>query len=41
MKYFDYLNLNELINSVEQWFDNETFYSSPRRVEIGFRYDFN
>ncbi len=34
-------NTDELINSVEQWFDNETFYSSPRRVEIGFRYDFN
>ncbi len=33
-------NTDELINTVEEWFDNETFYSNPRRVEIGFRYEF-
>ena len=34
-------NTDQLINTIEDWFDNETFYSSPRRIEIGFRYDFN
>jgi len=33
-------NTDELINTVQDWFDNETFYSNPRRVEIGFRYEF-
>ena len=28
-------NTNEYINTVEEWFNNETFYSSPRRIEIG------
>ncbi|MAJ43273.1 MAG: hypothetical protein CMF96_00825 [Candidatus Marinimicrobia bacterium] len=28
-------NTSEYINSVEEWFNNETFYSSPRRIEIG------
>ena len=34
-------NTNQIINSIDDWFNNETFYSSPRRLEIGFRYDFN
>ena len=34
-------NTDQLINTIGDWFDNETFYSSPRRIEIGFRYDFN
>ena len=33
-------NTGEHINSIEDWFNNETFYSNPRRVEIGMRYDF-
>ena len=27
--------------TVDEWFQNETFYSSPRRIEIGFRIEFN
>tara|TARA_Y100000996_G_scaffold38749_1_gene26932 strand:+ start:1685 stop:4558 length:2874 start_codon:yes stop_codon:yes gene_type:complete len=34
-------NTSQIINSVYDWFNNETFYSSPRRLEIGFRYEFN
>ena len=34
-------NTDQLINTVRDWFENETYYSSPRRIEIGFRYDFN
>tara|TARA_B100001029_G_C14600754_1_gene203817 strand:- start:63 stop:503 length:441 start_codon:yes stop_codon:yes gene_type:complete len=30
----------EYINTVEEWFNNETYYSNPRRVEIGIKYDF-
>ena len=32
-------NTSQIINSVHDWFNNETFYSSPRRLEIGFRID--
>tara|TARA_Y100001970_G_scaffold47925_1_gene60661 strand:- start:7828 stop:10695 length:2868 start_codon:yes stop_codon:yes gene_type:complete len=32
-------NTSQIINSVYDWFNNETFYSSPRRLEIGFRID--
>ncbi len=34
-------NTSQIINSVYDWFNNETFYSSPRRLEIGFRYEFD
>ena len=33
-------NTDELINTVSDWFDNETFYSRPRKIELGFRYEF-
>ena len=33
-------NTGEYINSIDDWFTNETFYSNPRRVELGMRYDF-
>ncbi len=33
-------NTDELINTIEDYFNNETFYSSPRRIEIGFRIEF-
>ena len=33
-------NTDELINTIEDYFNNETFYSSPRRVEVGFRIEF-
>ena len=33
-------NTGEYINSIDDWFNNETFYSNPRRIEIGMRYDF-
>ena len=32
-------NTDEYINSVEEWFRNETFYSSPRRIEIGVNFE--
>ena len=34
-------NTEQIVNSVDEWFQNETFYSSPRRIEIGFRIEFN
>ena len=34
-------NTDQLINSIEEWFDDETYYSSPRRVEIGFSLELN
>ena len=34
-------NYDELINSINDWYDNETFYSSPRRIEIGCQIEFN
>jgi outer membrane receptor for ferrienterochelin and colicin len=33
-------NPSEAINSISDWFNNETFYSQPRRVELGINYDF-
>ena len=33
-------NTDESINTIDQWFENETFYSNPRRVEIGLNIDF-
>jgi outer membrane receptor for ferrienterochelin and colicin len=33
-------NVDEGINSVDEWFTNETFYSRPRRIEVGVTYDF-
>ncbi len=33
-------NTGEYVNSIRDWFNNETYYSEPRRVEIGVRYDF-
>jgi len=33
-------NPPEFINSLNQWFTNASFYSQPRRVEIGFTYSF-
>ena len=33
-------NTSEYYNTVEEWFNNETFYSNPRRIEIGVTYGF-
>ena len=33
-------NTDESINTIDQWFKNETFYSNPRRIEIGLNVDF-
>lgn len=33
-------NTPEFINSVDEWFTNETFYSRPRRIEFGVTYEF-
>ncbi|MBU0529213.1 hypothetical protein KKF86_05600, partial [bacterium] len=33
-------NNPEFINSVDEWFTNETFYSRPRRIEFGVTYEF-
>ena len=33
-------NTGEYINTIEEWFNNETYYSNPRRFEIGLKYDF-
>ena len=33
-------NTDESINTIDQWFNNETFYSNPRRIEIGLNIDF-
>ena len=33
-------NTDESINTIDQWFENETFYSNPRRIEIGLNIDF-
>jgi len=34
-------NTDQLINTIDDWFNNETFYSSPRRIELGCQIDFN
>jgi len=34
-------NTDQLINTIEEWFNDETYYSSPRRIEIGLRLEFN
>ena len=31
---------SEAINTIDDWFKNETYYSQPRRVEFGINYDF-
>jgi outer membrane receptor protein involved in Fe transport len=33
-------NTGEHVNTIQEWFDNETYYSNPRRIEIGVKYDF-
>ena len=33
-------NTGEPINSISKWFLNETFYSNPRRIELGLSYVF-
>jgi len=33
-------NTVEFINSIDEWFTNETFYSRPRRIEFGVTYEF-
>ena len=33
-------NTGEYVNSIENWYKNETYYSNPRRIEIGVKYDF-
>ncbi len=33
-------NTGEYVNSISDWFKNETFYSNPRRIEIGLTYVF-
>ena len=27
-------------DKIQEWFNNETYYSNPRRIEMGIRYDF-
>ncbi|MCF7885790.1 MAG: TonB-dependent receptor [Candidatus Marinimicrobia bacterium] len=34
------LNLAEVVNTVDEWFQNETYYEEPRRVEIGVKISF-
>ena len=34
------LNVDESVNTVEEWFRDETFYSEPRRIEIGLGLNF-
>ena len=31
------LNLSEVVNTVDEWFQNETYYDEPRRIEIGVK----
>lgn len=33
-------NPDEIINSLDDWFINPTFYSEPRRIEVGVTYTF-
>lgn len=33
-------NTPEFINTVDEWFNDETFYSRPRRIELGVTYEF-
>ena len=33
-------NTVEFVNSIDEWFTNETFYSRPRRIEFGVTYEF-
>ena len=33
-------NTGEPVNSISKWFLNETFYSNPRRIELGLSYVF-
>ncbi len=33
-------NTGEAVNTIESWFNNETFYSMPRRIEFGVTYAF-
>tara|TARA_B100000902_G_scaffold78968_1_gene83687 strand:- start:2498 stop:5290 length:2793 start_codon:yes stop_codon:yes gene_type:complete len=33
-------NTGEPVNTITDWFQNETFYSNPRRIEIGISYVF-
>ncbi len=33
-------NTAEAVNTIEDWFRNETFYSEPRRIEFGITYGF-
>ena len=33
-------NTGEPVNTIADWFQNETFYSNPRRIEIGLSYVF-
>ncbi|MFP4547218.1 MAG: TonB-dependent receptor [Fidelibacterota bacterium] len=34
------LELLELVNTVEEWFNNETYYREPRRIEVGVTISF-
>ena len=36
LKIAESQNTDEVINTLHDWFNNETFYSNPRRIEIGF-----
>ena len=33
-------NTGQYVNTIQSWFNNETYFSNPRRIEIGFKYDF-
>jgi len=33
-------NTDEAVNTIHSWFNNETFYSMPRRIEFGVTYGF-
>ena len=34
------LGLKEHVNTVQKWYNNETFYSKPRSIELGLNYVF-
>ena len=38
---FDLVGDTNTARDIEEWFDDETYYSSPRRIEIGFKLEFN
>lgn len=33
-------NTPEVVNTIREWYNNETYYSNPRRIELGVTYEF-